>query len=147
HDGYENYDYQQGYQQVPYGGYQDQYDQYDPYYNQQPTAGPTGYYSETSPHLHHQQGLVQGPGQQGPGQLGFAGSPSMTHSSASPMSYPQPPASGTAGSPRTPLQSATAQAAGGAGSQYDRFNKIEMSDYANTQSPARNPQVIPKDRV
>ncbi|KAG0068365.1 hypothetical protein BGZ92_004903, partial [Podila epicladia] len=140
HDGYENYDYQQGYQQVPYGGYQDQYDQYDPYYNQQqPMAQghqPTGYYSEASPHLQHQV--------QGQGQHGYTGSPSMTHSSASPSSYPQPPASNTAGSPRTPLQSATAQAAGGLGSAYDRFNKIELSDYANTQSPARNPQVIPE---
>ncbi|KAF9275080.1 hypothetical protein BGZ74_004125 [Mortierella antarctica] len=145
HDGYDNYDYQQGYQQVPYGGYQDQYDQYDPYYSQQqPIAQghqPTRYYSETSPHLQHQ---VQGQGQQVPGQHGYTGSPSMTHSSVSPSSYPQPPASNTAGSPRTPLQSATAHAAGGPGSAYDRFNKIEMSDYANTQSPARNPQVIPE---
>ncbi|KAG0028768.1 hypothetical protein BGZ82_008254 [Podila clonocystis] len=148
HDGYDNYDYQQGYQQVPYGGYQDQYDQYDPYYSQQqPMAQghqPTGYYSETSPHLQNQ---LQGQGQHGPGQHGYTGSPSMTHSSASPSSYPQPPASNTAGSPRTPLQSATTQTAGGLGSAYDRFNKIELSDYANTQSPARNPQVIPEERV
>ncbi|KAG0022609.1 hypothetical protein BGZ81_008460 [Podila clonocystis] len=148
HDGYDNYDYQQGYQQVPYGGYQDQYDQYDSYYSQQQSMAqghqPTGYYAETSPHLQNQ---LQGQGQQGPGQHGYTGSPSMTHSSASPTSYPQPPASNTAGSPRTPLQSATTQSAGGLGSAYDRFNKIELSDYANTQSPARNPQVIPEERV
>ncbi|KAF9431639.1 hypothetical protein BGZ76_011902 [Entomortierella beljakovae] len=133
-DGYSGYEYQQGYQNVPYGGYQDQYDQYgqyDPYY-QQPAAAQqasqmpvANYYPESQQQLAHQP-------------FG-AGSPAISHSSAPspPKPFPQPP-SVTGGSPYQ--QHLVPE-------PYDKQNKIESGDYASAHSPARNPQVIPKNGV
>ncbi|KAF9197380.1 hypothetical protein BGZ49_002213 [Haplosporangium sp. Z 27] len=141
-DGYNDYDYQQGYQHVPYAGYQDQYDQYDPYYQQpmplaQPGAQmpPVGYYPDSP---RQRQQLAQQQHHQPYG----AGSPSMSHSSAPSPSkpYPQPPH--VAGSsPLALYQQATPN------DSYERFNKVESSDYAASQSPARNPQIIPDERM
>ncbi|KAI8601359.1 hypothetical protein EDD21DRAFT_109222, partial [Dissophora ornata] len=156
-DGYQ-YDYQQGYNNhVPYGGYQDQYeqyDQYDPYYQQpaQPLPSsqsgaqlpPVGYYSE-SPNLAYSQSAQQQQQQ----HLSYGtGSPSVAQSSvASPqISYPPPPPA-TGASPLTPPHQQATTTGGTPGETYDRFNKIEARDYANTQSPARNPQIITEDNV
>ncbi|KAF9404148.1 hypothetical protein BGZ94_004335 [Podila epigama] len=127
YDGYGNYDYQQGYPHVvPYGGYQEQYDQHDPYYNPEQQQQQYQYQYQQQ-----QQQHLAGPS---------AVSPPLTHPSASPKAYPPPPASHSAGSPQTSPQAATTMA-------YDRHNKIEKGDYMNTQSPARNPQVVTEDGV
>ncbi|KAF9999994.1 hypothetical protein BGZ80_000634 [Entomortierella chlamydospora] len=140
--GYNGYDYQQGYQNVSYGGYQDQYeqyDQYDPYYQQpiptaQPVMGqlqPTGYYPD-SPRQQQQLAHLQ---QQR--QPYGSGSPSICHSSpASQNAYPQQ-IYATGSSPLVPHQQQAAPA-----ESYERFNKVESSDYIASQSPARNPQII-----
>ncbi|KAG0204051.1 hypothetical protein BGX28_003892 [Mortierella sp. GBA30] len=123
-EGYENYDYQQGYQQVPYGQYQEQYDQYDPYY-QQPGGGqlpPVGYYHpENSPQLQQQQQL----------HPYGAGSPSVAHAvtgSPSLASYPQHVPSPLTPQPQQAV-GATATTSGEAHVDY-------------TQSPTRNPQTF-----
>ncbi|KAF9372596.1 hypothetical protein BGX21_004739 [Mortierella sp. AD011] len=140
--GYNGYDYQQGYQSVPYGGYQDQYEQYeqyDPYYQQpmptaQPVMGqlqPTGYYPD-SPRQQQQLAHLQ---QQR--QPYGSGSPSISHSSpASQNAYPQQ-IYATGSSPLVPHQQQAAPA-----ESYERFNKVESNDYIASQSPARNPQII-----
>ncbi|GJJ75577.1 hypothetical protein EMPS_07935 [Entomortierella parvispora] len=156
----DGYDYQQGYQQVPYGGqYSEQqyeqpnYDQYDPYYSQSHPQ-PAGYYGDAQQQQQQQQ-------QQGyyndqytqnkfapPAPVGYAGpgsSPSMTHATASPKSYPQPPPSTTTGgqsSPRTPQQVAAVPVPGR--TSYDKNAKVENA-YVGTHSAARNPQVMPQD--
>ncbi|KAG0354282.1 hypothetical protein BC939DRAFT_509002 [Gamsiella multidivaricata] len=150
----EGYDYQQGYQQVPYGGYQDQYDQYDPYYAQRQQQA-QGYYAD------QQQGYYPEQQQAYQNQFGppiplhnggqGTGSPSMTHATASPKSYPQPPPSTTTGgysSPRTPQQSAVPVPVPGDGHLYDRNAKVE-SEYAGAHSAGRNPQLVPEneDRI
>ncbi|KAK3820236.1 MAG: hypothetical protein J3Q66DRAFT_336631 [Benniella sp.] len=151
----EGYDYEQGYQQVPFGGYPDQHDQYDPYYaqHQQPVQGyypdqqQQGYYPD------QQQGYYP-PEQQyqnqfmPPAHLGAnnnngysqgTGSPSMTHITASPKSFPQPPLSSAGGfsAHGTPLQSEVLPEP-----SYEKFSKLE-SDSIPTH--ARNPQLIPEN--
>ncbi|CAO3564990.1 unnamed protein product [Mortierella alpina] len=103
-EGYDNYDYQQGYQQVPYAQYQEQYDQYDPYY-QQPGGQlpPVGYYHpESSPHLQQQQQPYGAP------------SPSVAHAVSSPSPIPSsayhPPP--TTASPHIPQSQVSADYAG-----------------------------------
>ncbi|KAF9314974.1 hypothetical protein BG003_003655 [Podila horticola] len=144
--GYNNY--QQGYQQVPYGQgqgqgdyqypdqyqYQKQNDQYDPYYAQHQQQQQQGYYPD------QQQGYYEYPDQQqqnqfvAPGPLAHS-SPSMSNSSAYP---PPPPSTITAAqsSPRTPLAQA--------GSPQAAYDKNTKEGYAGTQSPARNPQMVPE---
>ncbi|KAF9937249.1 hypothetical protein BGZ65_001636, partial [Modicella reniformis] len=146
-----------GYQQAPYGnGYPDQqYDQYDPYYAQHQQQAAQGYYPD------QQQGYYP-PEEQYPNQFmppvplgnnnGYSqgtGSPSMTHATASPKSYPQPPPSTTTGgypSPSTLLQSDEVPGQ----SAYDKHAKIE-NEYVGTQTQthARNPQLVPEhdDRI
>lgn len=151
------YDYQQGYQQAPYGGYPEQYsnDQYDPYYAQRQQQQPPqqqGYYVDPQ----QQQGYYQD-NQQYQNQfvppapisnnlsLG-TGSPSMTHATASPPAYPHPPPSTATGdqhSPHTSFQSSAPVPVPGGGSSYDKNAKVE-SGYAGTQSSARNPQLVPE---
>ncbi|KAF9926435.1 hypothetical protein BGZ67_008103 [Mortierella alpina] len=154
-------DYQQGYQQVPYGGYPEQYnnDQYDPYYAQRQQQQPPqqqGYYIDPQQHQLQQQGYYQDNQQY---QNQFAppvpignnlslgtGSPSMTHATASPPSYPHPPPSTATGdhhSPHTSFQSPVSAPVPGGGSSYDKNAKVE-SGYAGTQSSARNPQLVPE---
>ncbi|KAG0321193.1 hypothetical protein BG000_003329 [Podila horticola] len=145
--GYNNY--QQGYQQVPYGQgqgdyqypdqyqYQKQNDQYDPYYAQHQQQQQQGYYPD------QQQGYYEYPDQQqqnqfvAPGPLAHS-SPSMSNSSAYP---PPPPSTITAAqsSPRTPLAQA--------GSPQAAYDKNTKEGYAGTQSPARNPQMVPEDEA
>ncbi|KAF8968655.1 hypothetical protein BGZ46_010832 [Entomortierella lignicola] len=116
------YDYQQGYQQTPYG-YQEQYeqsDQYDPYYAQ------------------HQGYEQQYQNQFAPAPIG--GSPAMTHATAS---YPPPPPSTiTAGhsSPRTPQQTNVSAV----GNSYEKNAMID-NGYSGTHSSARNPQLVPEN--
>lgn len=148
--GYNN-NYQQGYQQVPYGQgqgqgdyqYPDQYqyqnqnqnDQYDPYYAQRQQQQQQAYYPDQQ-----QQGYYEYPDQQqqsqfvAPGPLAHS-SPSMSNSSAYP---PPPPSTITANqsSPRTPLAQAGAPQAA--------YDKNAKEGYAGTQSPARNPQMVPE---
>ncbi|KAF9349699.1 hypothetical protein BGX34_001642 [Mortierella sp. NVP85] len=151
----EGYDYEQGYQQVPFGGYPDQHDQYDPYYaqHQQPAQGyypdqqQQGYYPD------QQQGYYP-PEQQyqnqfmPPAHLGAnnnngysqgTGSPSMTHVTASPKSFPQPPLSSAGGysAHGTPLQSEVLPEP-----SYEKFSKLESDSIA---THARNPQLIPEN--
>ncbi|CAO3574703.1 unnamed protein product [Mortierella alpina] len=156
HHANDAYDYQQGYQQAPYGGYPEQYsnDQYDPYYAQRQQQQPSqqqGYYVDPQ-----QQGYYQDSQQY---QNQFAppvpmsnnlslgtGSPSMTHATASPPSYPHPPPSTATGdqhSPHTSFQSSVPAPVPGGGSSYDKNAKVE-SGYAGTQSSARNPQLVPE---
>ncbi|KAF9182452.1 hypothetical protein BGZ51_000685 [Haplosporangium sp. Z 767] len=149
----DGYDYQQGYQQVPYGGYPDQHDQYDPYYAQRQQQ------QQYQQQQYQQQGYY--PDQQGyyadenqyqnqyaapvplPHTSQTTGSPSMTYATASPTSYPQPPSITTGGhsSPRTPLQSVPVPAV--PDMSYDKNAKVE-SGYVGVHSTARNPQLIPQ---
>ncbi|KAF9959422.1 hypothetical protein BGZ72_009683 [Mortierella alpina] len=160
HHANDAYDYQQGYQQVPYGAYPEQYsnDQYDPYYAQRQQQQPPqqqGYYVDPQQQQLQQQGYYQD-NQQYQNQfvppvpisnnlsLG-TGSPSMTHATASPPSYPHPPPSTATGdqhSPHTSFQSSVPAPLPG-GSSYDKNAKVE-SGYAGTQSSARNPQLVPE---
>ncbi|KAI1317266.1 hypothetical protein EDD11_008754 [Mortierella claussenii] len=154
----DGYDYQQGYQQVPYGsgGYPDQYDQYDPYYaqRQQQQQGQAyyadqqqGYYAPDEQQQHQQyQNQFAAPAVPMGAYSQGTGSPSMTHATASPKSYPQPPPSATTGghsSPRTPLQNAVPVPVPG-GASYDKNAKVE-SGYAGMNSSARNPQLVPEN--
>ncbi|KAF9215013.1 hypothetical protein CPC16_002297 [Podila verticillata] len=144
-----NNNHQLGYQQVPvpYGQgdqyqypdqqYQYQDGQYDPYYAQrQQQQQQQGYYPD------QQQGYYEYPDQQqqqqnqfvAPGPLAHS-SPSMSNSSA----YPPPPPStitATQSSPRTPLAHA--------GAPQSAYEKNAKEGYAGTQSPARNPQMVPE---
>ncbi|KAF8939437.1 hypothetical protein BGZ58_009713 [Dissophora ornata] len=147
----EGYDYQQGYQQVPYNGYPEQYNQYDPYYAQRQQQA-QGYYADQQqgyyPEGQHYQNQFAPPAPVGINSQGTS-SPSMTHATASPKSYPQPPLSTTTGghsSPHTPLQS-TVPAPGG-GIPYEK-NAMAENGYAGSHSPARNPQLVPEheDRI
>ncbi|KAF9913992.1 hypothetical protein BX616_009183 [Lobosporangium transversale] len=160
----DGFDYQQGYQQVPYGaGYQEQYDQYDPYYaqRQQQQQG-QAYYADQQQGYYPPEDYQQQQQYQNqfvpPAPIGYAnnsnnysqgtGSPSMTHATASPKSYPQPPPSTTGGhsSPRTPFQNAsgTLPVPSAEQTSYDKNAKIE-SGYIGTQSTARNPQLVPEN--
>ena len=142
---------------APYAGYQDSsqqpaYDAYDPYYggiaaqqqasaqlsSQQQQQPPSGYYGDTrtSPAIAYQQ----------PYGGSVVGSPSMTHSSASPTSYPQPPMSASA-SPRMPLLQTSARSPQASQAFLKNDMNLVGGDYANTQSSARNPQVVTDDRA
>ncbi|KAF9114564.1 hypothetical protein BGW39_003309, partial [Mortierella sp. 14UC] len=157
----DGYDYQQGYQQVPYGGYSDpaqqqqqsydQYDQqYDPYYAQRQQQQAQEYYADQQQGYYPEGHSYQQQSQftpAAPVRGSLNGSPAMTQNTASPnLAYPPPPPSTTTGansSPRTtPLQqSAVPVPVPGRGS----FEK--GAPYAGTNSAARNPQVITEDDV
>ncbi|KAG0051973.1 hypothetical protein BGZ83_003111 [Gryganskiella cystojenkinii] len=165
HNNNEGYEYPQGYQQPPYGGqYNDQYDQpgydqYDPYYAQNHQQA--GYYGDALQQQQQQEyyndqynqnqfappapigGAVAGGGYGTP--AGTGSSPSMTHATLSPKSYPQPPPSTTGGqsSPRTPFQNAAVPVP--SRSSFDKNAKVENNAYVGAHSAARNPQVMPQD--
>ncbi|KAG9060968.1 hypothetical protein KI688_007797 [Linnemannia hyalina] len=145
----DGYDYQQGYQQVPYGGYPDPaqqqpYDQYDPYYAQRQQQQAQEYYADQQQGYYPEAHSYQQQNQFTP-EAPVRGSPAMTQNTvASNLAYPPPPPSTTTGghsSPRTtPLQqSAVPVPAQGS------FEK--GAPYANSSSAARNPQVITEDDV
>ncbi|KAG0307137.1 hypothetical protein BGZ98_000956 [Dissophora globulifera] len=135
----DGYDYQQGYQQVPYGGHTEQY---DPYYDQRQHQAQgyyadqqQGYYPEEQ--QYHNQYAPSTP-HNGTASVSLgSSSPSTTLVGASPMSYPQPPPAMS--SPRTSTQSAVPVAPGGP--SYLNNAKVEN----NTHSPLRNPQLVPEN--
>ncbi|KAG0196101.1 hypothetical protein BGX28_000137 [Mortierella sp. GBA30] len=147
----DGYDYQQGYQQVPHGGYPEQYgnDQYDPYYAQRQQNQQQGYYVDPQQQGyyhddHHYKNQFTPPVPINSNPSHGTGSPSMTHATVSPKSYPQPPpstATGGQSSPDTPFHS-SAPVPGGP-SSYDKNTKIE-GGYVGAQSAARNPQLVPE---
>ncbi|KAF9918067.1 hypothetical protein FBU30_000403 [Linnemannia zychae] len=150
----DGYDYQQGYQQVAYGGYSDpsqqQYDQYDqqydPYYAQRQQQQAHEYYADQQqgyyPEGHSYQQSQFTPAAPARGSLN--GSPAMTQATASNMAYPPPPPSTTTGghsSPRTtPLQQSAVPPPG-------QISMEKGAPYAGTQSAVRNPQIITEDDV
>ncbi|KAF9962780.1 hypothetical protein BGZ65_007990 [Modicella reniformis] len=115
---HDNYGYQQGYHDVHNGGYHDQHNQYDPYYDQS-FASPLGGHHPDPSNL---QRMSHG-----------------TEASSTAHSSSQSPVVAMGVSSQIPSIDAR--------ETYDKFAKVEMSDYVNTQSMARNPQAILEDGV
>ncbi|KAF9099207.1 hypothetical protein BGX23_003441 [Mortierella sp. AD031] len=153
----DGYDYQQGYQQVSYGGgypdqqqQQQQYDQYDqqydPYYAQRQQQQAQEYYADQQqgyyPEGHQYQQAQFTPATPGRGSLGGSPAISGTTAASPNMAYPPPPPSTTTGahsSPRTtPLQQSAVPV--------PPVPEKGVA-YAGAHSAARNPQVITEDGV